>query len=674
MERASEKILTKSDDVISPAANFAGTEKTNYVFNNLLGLLFYVFSFFLFYFIKRKTLIIESEYYLVFGTIVIAIITGSILSNKGNLNRKNDFRQIFRTIYISLILSLGALSLLFFLFKISFASRFMLLGTFIFGSTMETTYYIFLSERRKKINLIEKTKLSLKYLIIDWMILTSVHFFKILLPYDYSAIDKRHVAALFVCYMSWIFSAFITHKFNPIQNSKNKWHAFGLQLKFYLLNMSLVAISIYILQISAEYWRYFTESTLIYTGISLSYFIYKFSERITNKTDEAAATFLKSYEMKSTTESSFANLGENKYRVNGEVAHESNLRQVLQFEYLSDYENIFNFLDRKVELKAIDANKSTVLRTLDSYNISVLTGNSHEFIMNLHELNDFRKINDYLRLVNHKLKMGGVFVGCFIPNKNRYTRFLSKYTFLVGNVFYFFDFLWKRVIPKLPFFRNFYLKITKGKDRALSLTEGLGRLVFCGFEILDILEINNQVFYATRKINEPMNEKNPPYSTIFKMRRVGKNGKTIFVYKLRTMHPYAEYLQEFIYINNKLEGGGKFKSDFRIPVWGRVFRQLWIDELPMIYNWLKRELKLVGVRPISRQYLNLYSKEHQTFRMKFKPGLIPPFYADLPKTIEEIESSEARYLKAFKEHPLTTDIKYFLMILNNIVLKKKRSA
>lgn len=37
------------------------------------------------------------------------------------------------------------------------------------------------------------------------------------------------------------------------------------------------------------------------------------------------------------------------------------------------------------------------------------------------------------------------------------------------------------------------------------------------------------------------------------------NGKQIFVYKIRTMHPYSEYLQEFIYDRNKLSEGGNLK-------------------------------------------------------------------------------------------------------------------
>ncbi len=78
---------------------------------------------------------------------------------------------------------------------------------------------------------------------------------------------------------------------------------------------------------------------------------------------------------------------------------------------------------------------------------------------------------------------------------------------------------------------------------------------------------------------------------LFKMKRLGKDGKEIFVYKLRTMHPYAQYLQKFIYEKFKLQEGGKFNNDFRITYWGKILSKLWIDELPMIYNSLKGDLK-----------------------------------------------------------------------------------
>ena len=146
------------------------------------------------------------------------------------------------------------------------------------------------------------------------------------------------------------------------------------------------------------------------------------------------------------------------------------------------------------------------------------------------------------------------------------------------------------------------------------------------------------------------------------------------VFKFRTMHPFSEYLQGHVYEHNKLESGGKFKDDFRVTTWGRFMRKYWLDELPMLYNWLRGDLQLVGVRPLSRQYLQLYSPELRRLRTKVKPGLLPPFYADMPETLEEVMESERRYIEAYLQKPVTTQFRYFFKCLNNIVLKRRRSA
>ena len=104
-------------------------------------------------------------------------------------------------------------------------------------------------------------------------------------------------------------------------------------------------------------------------------------------------------------------------------------------------------------------------------------------------------------------------------------------------------------------------------------------------------------------------------------------------------------------------------------------RKYWLDELPMFINLLKGDMKIVGVRPLSAHYFSLYSAELQQKRVKFKPGLLPPFYADMPKTLDEIQASEMRYLTMCEEKSVFfTDLKYILRILHNILIKKARSA
>lgn len=345
---------------------------------------------------------------------------------------------------------------------------------------------------------------------------------------------------------------------------------------------------------------------------------------------------------------------------------------MLRYEILKHIDlRVLDFIKDYIDLEL----KSTkILETSNQFNIDALEDNPTRCLINFKKINDIRFINKFFNSVNSKLPQEGVFAGCVESKDERKKRILKKLPRLFSYPIYFFDFIIHRVFPKISPTKKIYFYLTGGKNRVISLPETLGRLISCGFEIVNYREINNLIYFIVKKIKEPVKGNKPSYGFIIKMPRIGRMGKIINVYKLRTMHPYSEYLQEFVYKVNSLKEGGKFKDDFRITGWGKILRKFWIDELPMIYNWLKGELKLVGIRPISRQYFNIYKEEIRNRRIKYKPGLIPPFYADMPKTLDEIMQSEEKYLNAYDEHPLLTDTKYFFKVFYNILFKKARSA
>lgn len=319
-----------------------------------------------------------------------------------------------------------------------------------------------------------------------------------------------------------------------------------------------------------------------------------------------------------------------------------------------------------------EAESVKVFMTTTVFNISNLE-KPYEAIINLRRVNDVRFINKFQETVNEKLLFGGLFIGFVETQEQRAARLLQKFPWGIAHLYLFFDFIFKRVFPKLPFFKKIYFFITNGRNRVMSKAETLGRLVSCGFHIQDVTEIGNYTYFTAKKVKEPVYDINPSYGPLFAMNRIGKNGKLIRVYKFRTMYPFAEYLQEYIYEQNKLAKGGKFADDFRITAWGRFLRRFWLDELPMIYNLFKGDIKLVGVRPLSRHYYSLYTKELQEKRLYSKPGLLPPFYVDMPNTLEEIIDSELKYLRLYEVRPVSTDLRYFLAIFSNIVLKRLRS-
>lgn len=315
----------------------------------------------------------------------------------------------------------------------------------------------------------------------------------------------------------------------------------------------------------------------------------------------------------------------------------------------------------------------TILNAINTHNIYSLNDNN-EAIVNTERVNNFQRINKVFEACNERLSTNGILIGFFESKNQRKNRILRKHIGGFNYIYYTLDFILKRVFPKFSLTKKIYFYITKGRNRVLTKTEVFGRLYSCGFEHVDDEIINNKIFFVFKKIKEPAYDMHPTYGALVALTRVGYKGKPIKVYKFRTMHPYAEYLQHYIYKLNNLQGGGKFANDFRVTSIGRFMRKFWLDELPMIYNLLKGDLKLIGVRPISYQYFNLYSEETKRIRVLLKPGLIPPFYADMPKTLEDIEKSEIEYTKLYFKHPVRTDLIYLFRIIRNIIFKRKRSA
>ncbi len=333
--------------------------------------------------------------------------------------------------------------------------------------------------------------------------------------------------------------------------------------------------------------------------------------------------------------------------------------------------NVLNFIQDFVDLSL---GNTSILATTTKFNVENLADNVYHNIVNLNRVNDIRRINKFFESVNRKMPESGIYICCAQTYQTRKKMILKRFPKLLGGGVYFFDFIINRVFPKIWGFKTIYFWLIIGRNRVISRAEVLGRLVSCGFEIVDYKRYNNKIYIASKKVSEPAYDQNPTYGPLIKMSRVGKNGKIIKVYKIRTMHPYSEYLQGYVFEKYDLDTGGKFNNDFSITTVGKIMRKLWIDELPMILNVLKGEMKIVGVRPLSKHYFSLYSKELQEKRILHKPGLVPPFYVDKPDTLEEIMASEMKYLEAYERNPFATDLQYFFKSFYNILFKKYRSA
>lgn len=335
-------------------------------------------------------------------------------------------------------------------------------------------------------------------------------------------------------------------------------------------------------------------------------------------------------------------------------------------------EEHFEFFQKFTDITTYDSLVVPKEKDLFNYNRDYVKINN---IVLLDKINNFRQINKKFEEANERLPFGGIFMGNFETFNSRVKNTIFCNVPILKHFCSVASFFIHRVCPKLPYVKKAYFFFTKGKNRQLSKAEALGRLVSCGFDILDYKVIDGVHYFASIKIKEPSYDMNPSYGPLFKMKRVGKNGKIIGVYKLRTMHPYSEYLQDYILKLNGYAETGKPANDFRLVPWGKFLRRNWLDEIPQLINLFKGELKLVGARPVSQGYFKEIPEDIQKMRLVQKPGCIPPYVAlNRKASVNSVLDSEREYLVEKLKNPYTTDTKYLIKAVFNILFKGKRSA
>ena len=338
-------------------------------------------------------------------------------------------------------------------------------------------------------------------------------------------------------------------------------------------------------------------------------------------------------------------------------------------------ERLIRFIDNtyKCTQKECNLDSFLYLTTKKLENFQGIKDESQCILVNITSINNILSINPFLLTMRQKIQSDGVLVGSFSPMEEDYKRLRDKMPRFLYTLIIPLHFLLYRIFPKIPIISIVYDFITQGRGRFLSKAEVYGRLSYCGFKLMDSIMIDHKLFFIAQRKESISTEPNPSFGPLVKLKRVGYENEIVTIYKFRTMHPYSEFIQKDLFDKNSLTVTGKFKDDFRITSWGKVFRKLWIDELPQIYNWLRGDISLIGVRALSQHYFSLYPKDLQKLRVQFKPGLIPPYYADMPKNFDEIILSEKRYLNKKIQSGFLTDLIYFLNALNNIVFKGARS-
>jgi exopolysaccharide biosynthesis polyprenyl glycosylphosphotransferase len=100
-----------------------------------------------------------------------------------------------------------------------------------------------------------------------------------------------------------------------------------------------------------------------------------------------------------------------------------------------------------------------------------------------------------------------------------------------------------------------------------------------------------------------------PGPIIHRRRVMGVNGKQFDAFKFRTMYVNGnEILDQHPELKAKLAASHKLKDDPRITKIGGFLRKTSLDELPQLFNVIRREMSLVGPRMISPREIEMYDQ------------------------------------------------------------------
>ncbi|MEW6406490.1 MAG: exopolysaccharide biosynthesis polyprenyl glycosylphosphotransferase, partial [Chloroflexota bacterium] len=112
-----------------------------------------------------------------------------------------------------------------------------------------------------------------------------------------------------------------------------------------------------------------------------------------------------------------------------------------------------------------------------------------------------------------------------------------------------------------------------------------------------------------------------PGPVIHKRLVMGLNGRQFYALKFRTMVTNGDdVLDQHPELKQELASNHKLKNDPRITRIGAFLRKFSLDELPQLFNVLRREMSLVGPRMISPEEVSMY-KQFDMNLLTVLPGI-----------------------------------------------------
>lgn len=164
-----------------------------------------------------------------------------------------------------------------------------------------------------------------------------------------------------------------------------------------------------------------------------------------------------------------------------------------------------------------------------------------------------------------------------------------------------------------------------------------------------------------------------PGKPFFRQERIGRGGKRIYIWKLRSMVPDAHSNPERYMTPEQLETWRreqKLDDDPRITRVGRFLRRTSLDELPQFINVLTGDLSVIGPRPVTLEETYEFGDGRDEF-LSCKPG-ITGWWQVTERNAATWENGNRQMLELFyvRHASLALDLRIFVRTFKTMFVER----